>query len=450
MQIEAQITIIGAGLAGSEAAWQAAERGTTVTLYEMRPVASTPAHATDHFAELVCSNSLGSTCPHRAPGVLKAELRQLGSLLLAIAERAAVPAGTALAVDRELFSRTVTSALTAHPNIAVRRQEVTEIPAFSDAPTIISSGPLTSNALAQSLQALTGQAALSFYDALAPIVTLDSIDMTKAFRASRYDRGSDDGDYINCPMTEEEYTRFWQALVTAEQAPLHGFEENDARFFEGCLPVEVLARRGENALAFGPLRPVGLEADGGRAHAVVQLRQDNLAGTLYNLVGFQTNLRWGEQERVLRMIPGLERAEFVRFGQMHRNTFLSSPALLQPTLQSRLRADLFFAGQITGVEGYVGSIATGLLAGLNAARMASNQHPIILPPTTMLGALVHYATHADVRSFQPMKANFGLLPPPDHKLRKQERYDYYAERSHKALSRLIRSYDIVPTTPNLL
>lgn len=438
-----ELAVVGAGLAGSEASWQAAERGVQVTLYEMRPAVPTPAHTTDRFAELVCSNSLGSTLPHRAPGVLKAELRQLGSLLLTCAEAAAVPAGSALAVDRTLFADSVTQALETHPNITVRREEVGAVP---DTTTIIASGPLTSDSLAASLRELTGREALSFYDALSPIVTADSIDMTVAFRASRYRDHEDGGDYVNCPLDEEGYERFRQALTTAERAALRDFEEKDARFFEGCLPIEVIASRGRETLAYGPLRPVGLvdPRTGERPFAVVQLRQDNLAGTLYNMVGFQTNLRWSEQERVFRLIPGLEGAEFVRLGQMHRNTFLSSPTVLQPTLQSRRRTDLFFAGQLTGVEGYVGSIATGLLAGVNAARLLKGDYPVILPPATMLGALVHYVTHAEIGSFQPMKANFGLLPAPEHRLKKQERYQYFAERSSKVLASFIGSACISP------
>ncbi len=437
------LTIIGGGLAGSEAAWQAAERGIRVILYEMRPAVHTPAHISDRFAELVCSNSLGSTLPDRAPGVLKAELKTLGSLLLACAEAAAVPAGSALAVDRTIFADTVTEWIATHPRITIHRQEVHSVP---DGPALIASGPLTSDALAADLQRLTGQTSLSFFDALAPIVSLDSVDMRVAFRASRYDEGSDEGDYINCPMNEGEYDRFWQALNQAERSPLRDFEQEDARFFEGCLPVEVIAGRGREALAFGPLRPVGLvdPRTGERPFAVVQLRQDNLAGTLFNLVGFQTNLRWGEQERVFRLIPGLENTEFVRFGQMHRNTFLNSPVILHPTLQSRRRADLLFAGQITGVEGYVGSIATGLLAGLNAARLLAGQYPVIMPPNTMLGALVHYATHAEAKSFQPMKANFGLLPPAEHRLKKRERFAFYAERSERSLRRFLRDAGIEP------
>ncbi len=425
-----ELIVIGGGLAGSEAAWQAAQRGISVTLYEMRPVRMTPAHVTDRLAELVCSNSLGSKLVDRAPGLLKEELRRLDSLILACAEEAAVPAGGALAVDRERFAALVTRRIESHPRITVRREEVTTIP---DTPTIIATGPLTSDALAQEIARLTGQDALYFYDAMAPIVTYESINMEVAFRASRYGRGeAKDGDYINCPLTQEEYDRFVEALVTAERIPLRDFEREDPRFFEGCLPIEELARRGHEALAFGPLRPVGLvdPRTGRRPHAVVQLRQDNLAGTLYNLVGFQTNLRWGEQRRVFRMIPGLEEAEFVRYGQMHRNTFINAPLLLEPTMQFRRRPDLFFAGQITGVEGYVGNAATGWVAGFNAARLLRGKPPVALPRTTMIGALCHYVSHADPGTFQPMKANFGLLPPlPRRYRKKRERYRAYAERA---------------------
>jgi methylenetetrahydrofolate--tRNA-(uracil-5-)-methyltransferase len=440
------LTIVGAGLAGSEAAWQAAEHGVQVLLYEMRPRKTTPAHVTDRFAELVCSNSLGSALPDRAPGMLKEELRTLGSLLLACAEKAAVPAGSALAVDRMAFANMVTEHLTSHPRIKVHREEVVRMP---DGPAVIATGPLTSEALSEELQAWTGQHALSFFDALAPIVTLDSVNMDVAFRAARYDRGGEEGDYINCPMTKDTYERFWQELLEAEQAPLRDFEQQDARFFEGCLPVEIIASRGQKSLLYGPLRPVGLKdpRTGERPHAVVQLRQDNLAGTLYNLVGFQTNLRWSEQERVFRMIPGLENAEYVRFGQMHRNTFLSSPTLLQPTLQTRQRVDLFFAGQITGAEGYVSSIATGLLAGLNASRLLRGEYPVILPPVTILGALTHYITHADRSNFQPMKPNFGLLPQPEHRMPKRDRYAFYAERSQNALRTFLRANAIEPPSP---
>lgn len=427
-----EIAVVGGGLAGSEAAWQAAERGVRVTLYEMRPLRMTPAHVSDRLAELVCSNSLGSDLPDRAPGLLKAELRRLRSLVLACADETRVPAGGALAVDRERFAAEVTRRIEAHPRIRLVREEVTAIP---DSPAVIATGPLTSDALAQAIAALAGQEHLYFYDALAPIVTADSIDMSVAFRASRYG-GEDGGDYINCPMTEEEYARFVEALVAAERIPLRDFEREDAHFFEGCLPIEVLAARGRDALAFGPLRPVGL-ADprtGKRPYAVVQLRQDNLAGTLYNLVGFQTNLKYGEQERVFRMIPGLEHAEFVRYGQMHRNTFINAPLLLDATMEFRQRRGLFFAGQITGVEGYVGSVASGWLAGVNAARFARGQSLLALPPTTMLGALCHYVSHADPATFQPMKANFGLLPPLEPPVRdKRRRYQAYVARAMAAL-----------------
>jgi methylenetetrahydrofolate--tRNA-(uracil-5-)-methyltransferase len=424
---ESAITVVGGGLAGSEAAWQAAEHGVDVTLYEMRPHKTTPAHIGDHLAELVCSNSLGSDLPDRAAGVLKAELRYLGSLVLACADEARVPAGGALAVDREVFAAGVTRRVEAHPRIRVVREEMTVIP---DGPVVVATGPLTSDPLAGAITELTGQECLYFYDALAPIVGAESIDMSVAFRASRYGRG--DADYVNCPMTEEEYGRFVDALLAAERIPLRDFEQEDARFFEGCLAVEVLAARGREALAFGPLRPVGLTdpRTGRRPYAVVQLRQDNLAGTLYNLVGFQTNLRYGEQERVFRLIPGLGQAEFVRFGHMHRNTFINSPLLLEPTMAFRGRPGLFFAGQITGAEGYVGSIGSGWVAGVNTARFALGQEPLALPQTTMLGALCHYVSHAEAESFQPMKANFGLMLPLDPPVRnKRKRYQAYAERA---------------------
>ncbi len=423
--------VVGGGLAGSEAAWQTAERGVQVMLYEMRPLKMTPAHVSDRMAELVCSNSLGSDLPDRAPGLLKAELRHLRSLLLACADATRVPAGGALAVDRERFAAEVTRCIESHPRIRIVREEVTAIP---DVPAVIATGPLTSDALAQAIAVLAGQEHLYFYDALAPIVAADSIDMSVAFRASRYEE--EGGDYINCPMTEEEYARFVEALVAAERIPLRDFEREDARFFEGCLPIEVLAARGRDALAFGPLRPVGLTdpRTGKRPYAVVQLRQDNLAGTLYNLVGFQTNLKYGEQERVYRMIPGLEHAEFVRYGRMHRNTFINAPLLLDATMEFRRMRGLFFAGQITGVEGYVGSVGSGWLAGVNAARFALGQPLLTLPPTTMLGALCHYVSHADPTTFQPMKANFGLLPPLNPPVRnKRRRYQAYVARALAAL-----------------
>jgi methylenetetrahydrofolate--tRNA-(uracil-5-)-methyltransferase len=438
--MDSELTVIGGGLAGSEAAWQAAQRGIRVTLYEMRPARNTPAHVTDRLAELVCSNSLGARSLDRALGLLKEEMKRLGSLVVACAEAAAVPAGGALAVDRVAFAEAVTARVAAHPNITLRRQEVTRLP---DGPTIIASGPLTSDALAAEIVALTGQDRLAFFDAIAPIVEADSINMDIAFQASRYERGEqDEGDYLNCPMTEEEYRAFVDALLAAETIPLRDFESRDKRFFEACLPVEVLGARGSEALAFGPLRPVGLinPHTGRRPYAVVQLRQDNLAATLYNMVGFQTNLRWGEQRRVFRMIPGLENAEFLRYGQMHRNAFINSPTLLDATLRLRAsnlyspisnpRPPIWFAGQITGTEGYVGSAMSGLVAGLNAVRTLRGRPPLAFPPTTMIGALLHYISHAEPKDFQPMKANFGLLPPLEKRVRrKAERYQAYASRA---------------------
>ena len=406
--------IIGGGLAGTEAAWQLAEQGIQVKLYEMRPQRQTPAHITHQLAELVCSNSLGSMLPHKAPGLLKAELRGLGAMILACAAQTAVPAGSSLAVDRDKFAELVTAKIEAHPHIELIREEVTAVP---QVPTIIASGPLTSSALTSSISELSGEDHLYFYDAVSPIVDFESIDTSIAFRQSRYDEGQEEeGDYINCPMTKEEYDRFCDALLEAETITLKQFEQEDPHFFEGCMPVEVMARRGRKALAFGPMRPVGLidPRSGKRPYAVVQLRQDNLIGSLYNIVGFQTNLKWGEQKRVLRLIPGLENAEFLRYGMMHRNTYINAPRMLQPTLQYRGRTDLFFAGQIIGVEGYMGNAATGLVAGLNAARLLKRQMPVIFPTNTMLGALCHYVTHASIKDFQPMKANFGLFPPAAH------------------------------------
>ena len=432
------VTIIGAGLAGSEAAWQAAQRGAKVVLYEMRPVKTTPAHTTDRFAELVCSNSLGSNLIDRAMGLLKEEMRRVGSLIIAAADATALPAGGALAVGREAFSSYITEVLSKHPRIEIRREEVTEIPA--EGPVIIATGPLTSEPLAKEIARMTGQEYLYFYDAMAPIVAAESIDMSIAFRQSRYGRDSGEGDYINCPMNRDEYYRFVEELIGAKTIPLRDFEKEDERFFESCLPVEVIARRGKDALAFGPLRPVGLRdpRTGKRPFAVVQLRQDNLAGTLYNMVGFQTNLKWGEQDRVFRLIPGLEHAEFVRYGQMHRNTFINSPKLLRPTLQFKDREDLFFAGQITGTEGYVGSAMGGMVAGINAVRLLKGLDPITFPRETMIGALLFYITHADPKDFQPMKANFGLLPPLSRPVRgKKQRYRAYAERALQALEAVL-------------
>lgn len=446
-----QLTIIGGGLAGTEAAWQAAQRGITVSLYEMRPVRQTPAHVSDHLAELVCSNSLGSDLPDRAPGLLKSEIRRLDSLILQAAGQAAVPAGGALAVDREQFALEVTRRIESHPRIELRREEVTRIP---DTPTIIATGPLTSDTLAAELANLSGKEYLYFYDAISPIVEADSINMEIAFRASRYERGDqDEGDYINCPFTAEEYMTFITALREAEKITLKKFEQEDEHFFEMCLPVEELARRGDKALAFGPMRPVGLRdpRTGQRPYAILQLRQDNLAGTLYNLVGFQTNLKWGEQRRVFRLIPGLEKAEFMRYGMMHRNTYINSPMLLQPTMQWHNRSDLFFAGQITGVEGYVGNAATGLLAGINAARLLQGQPLVTLPQTTMLGALCHYVTHAEPKDFQPMKANFGLMPPTEKKIRnKRARYQAYADRALQDLENVVDEYGLEVGEPALI
>jgi methylenetetrahydrofolate--tRNA-(uracil-5-)-methyltransferase len=434
------LTVIGGGLAGTEAAWQAAQRGVMVYLYEMRPAVSTGAHRTPDLAELICSNSLGSNLPDRASGVLKNELRRLGSLLVDCAEASALPAGSALAVDRDAFARTATERILAHPLITLIRQEVTRIPS---GPVILATGPLTSEPLSRAIATLTGEQHLYFYDAIAPIVAAETINMNIAFRASRFGRGAqEEGDYINCPFTKEEYQAFVDTLVNAERIELRAFEAGieqgvDAgaqQFFEGCLPVEIIARRGRQSLAFGPMRPIGLKdpRTGKRSHAIVQLRQDNLAGSLYNLVGFQTNLTYPEQRRVFRMIPGLENADFVRYGQMHRNTFVAAPKILLPTLQYRSRPDIFFAGQITGVEGYMGNIATGLLAGWNAARLLQGQPPLSLPPETMLGALCHYITHANLKDFQPIKANFGILPPLEtsRRLGKRDRSRLYAERAY--------------------
>jgi methylenetetrahydrofolate--tRNA-(uracil-5-)-methyltransferase len=436
--------VIGGGLAGSEAAWQAAELGVRVSLYEMRPQQRTPAHVSDRLAELVCSNSLGSNLRDRSPGLLKEELRRLGSLVLACADITAVPAGGALAVDRDAFAELVTERISSHPRIDLRREEVTAIP--EGVHTVVATGPLTSPSLAAEIVSLSGADYLYFYDAMAPIVTAESVDMSVAFRASRYGQGDGEGDYLNCPMTEAEYERFVEELVMAETTALRAFEQEDPRFFEACLPVEVLAHRGRKSLAFGPLRPVGLTdpRTGRRPHAVVQLRQDNQAASLYNLVGFQTNLKWAEQERVFRLIPGLERAEFVRFGQMHRNTFINSPRLLWPTMQFRRREDLFFAGQITGTEGYVGSVASGLMAGLNSARLIAGKPCVEFPLTTMIGSLCSYICNADPDNFQPMKANFGLLPPLDRPVRKKrERYAAYARRALADLEDTIGRLDFL-------
>lgn len=449
--MEKTLNIIGGGLAGSEAAWQAAQRGVNVNLFEMRPFVQTGAHATADLAELICSNSLGSRLPDRANGVLSAELTHLNSLLLECATLTQIPAGGALAVGRDAFSHLVTEKIVNHPNITLIREEVKTIP---EGVTVIASGPLTSPALSADIQKLAGMDSLSFFDALAPIVAGESIDMNIAFRASRYDRGvQEEGDYINAPFTREQYDHFVSELLKAERIELKSFEtqmETGVRaglhpFFESCLPVEVIAQRGERALAFGPMRPVGLTNPhtNRRPYAVVQLRQDNLAGDLYNLVGFQTNLKYAEQKRVFRLIPGLEKAEFVRYGQMHRNTFIAAPLLLNAHLQFKTQPHLFFAGQITGVEGYLGNIATGLLAGVNAVRFLNHQPLLQLPPTTILGALLNYITQAEIKHFQPMKANFGILPPLSSPPRnKRERSSAYADRAFRDLQAWLLNHQL--------
>ncbi|QOY34458.1 FADH(2)-oxidizing methylenetetrahydrofolate--tRNA-(uracil(54)-C(5))-methyltransferase TrmFO [Anaerobacillus isosaccharinicus] len=419
------VNVIGAGLAGSEAAWQIASQGIPVKLYEMRPVKQTPAHHTDKFAELVCSNSLRSNALSNAVGVLKEEMRHLQSVIIRSADDCAVPAGGALAVDRHEFANLVTEWVKNHPLVEVITEEVTEIP---EGPTVIASGPLTSEKLSNHLKELTGQDYLYFYDAAAPILEVDSINMDKVYLKSRYDKG--EAAYLNCPMNEEEFNRFYEALIAAETVPLKEFEKEI--FFEGCMPIEVLARRGKKTLLFGPMKPVGLEdpKTDKRPFAVVQLRQDNQSGTLYNIVGFQTHLKWGPQKEVLQLIPGLENVEVVRYGVMHRNTFINSPKLLLPTYQFKGRQDLFFAGQITGVEGYVESAAAGLLAGLNAARLVLGKELVVFPVETVLGSMANYITTANEKNFQPMNANFGLLPTMEPRVKnKQERYEKLAMRA---------------------
>ncbi len=434
--------IIGGGLAGCEAAWQAAVRGIPADLYEMRPAVSTGAHTGGNLGELVCSNSLGSNLTDRASGVLKEELRMAGSLLVRCAEKAAVPAGNALAVDRDIFSAEIEKSIAGQPNIRVIREEVKSIP--QDRPVIIASGPLSSPSISESIRELCGIDNLFFYDAIAPIVEYSSIDLTVAYQASRYSKNEEDeGDYINCPFSKEEYEAFVNALTTAERIPLKDFESQiedgvaagKMSFFEGCLPVEVLAGRSMQALAFGPMRPVGLKdpRTGKRPWAVLQLRRDNLSGSLYNLVGFQTNLLQKEQQRVFRMIPGLENARFVRYGQMHRNTYICAPGILNAGLQMISHPSVFFAGQLCGVEGYMGNIAAGLLAGINAARYIRGETPVILPEETVSGSLFHYISTAETKHFQPMKANFGILPPLEIPARsKRERAGQYGERALNA------------------
>lgn len=427
-----RIVIVGAGLAGSEAAWQAAKRGAEVTLYEMRPQRMTPAHKTSGFAELVCSNSLRGAGMGNAVGVLKEEMHLMGSLIMEAAYATEVPAGGALAVDRVGFSRYITDKLESHPNVTILREEIHDIPSTDDQVVIVASGPLTDGALAEAIAGLTGEDSFYFYDAAAPIVTLESVDMSKAYRASRYGKG--EASYINCPMTKDEYLRFYDELIHAEMTHTHEFEKEI--FFEGCMPVEVMAARGEDTLRYGPLKPVGLEQPetGELPYAVVQLRQDNAEGTLYNIVGFQTHLKWPEQKRVFGMIPGLENAEFVRYGVMHRNTFLNAPKLLLPTMQYKYIENLFFAGQMTGVEGYVESAASGLMAGINAFRLASGEQPVVFPKESCHGALANYITMADQDNFQPMNVNFGLLPPLTEKLRqKKMKKEKLAERALTAI-----------------
>lgn len=424
-----KINVIGAGLAGSEAAWQAAEAGVAVNLYEMRPKKTTEAHHTNNFAELVCTNSLRGNNLTNAVGVLKEEMRRLNSVIISSADQTAVPAGGALAVDRDDFSELVTKRVKEHPLVTVIEEEITEIP---EGITVIATGPLTSEPLSKAIQAFNGSEGFYFYDAAAPIIDKSTIDMDKVYLKSRYDKG--EAAYLNCPMNEEEFYAFREALVNAEVAPLKEFEKE--KFFEGCMPIEVMASRGPKTMLFGPMKPVGLEdpKTGKRPYAVIQLRQDNAAASLYNIVGFQTHLKWGEQKRVFRMIPGLEQAEFVRYGVMHRNSFMNSPELLQQTYQSRKRDDLFFAGQMTGVEGYVESAASGLVAGINAAKLAKGEEPIIFPQETTIGSMAYYITHAEGKHFQPMNANFGLLSELPERIKdKKSRYEALANRALTAL-----------------
>ncbi|WP_338444342.1 FADH(2)-oxidizing methylenetetrahydrofolate--tRNA-(uracil(54)-C(5))-methyltransferase TrmFO [Bacillus spizizenii] len=429
------VNVIGAGLAGSEAAWQLAKRGIQVRLYEMRPVKQTPAHHTDKFAELVCSNSLRSNTLANAVGVLKEEMRALDSAIIAAADECSVPAGGALAVDRHEFAASVTNRVKNHPNVTVINEEVTGIP---EGPTIIATGPLTSESLSAQLKELTGEDYLYFYDAAAPIVEKESLDMDKVYLKSRYDKG--EAAYLNCPMTEEEFDRFHEALTSAETVPLKEFEKEI--FFEGCMPIEVMAKRGKKTMLFGPMKPVGLEhpVTGKRPHAVVQLRQDDAAGTLYNIVGFQTHLKWGDQKEVLKLIPGLENVEIVRYGVMHRNTFINSPSLLKPTYQFKNRSDLFFAGQMTGVEGYVESAASGLVAGINAAKLVLGEELVTFPQETTIGSMAHYITTTNQKNFQPMNANFGLLKELPVKIKnKKERNEQYANRAIETIQTILKT-----------
>jgi methylenetetrahydrofolate--tRNA-(uracil-5-)-methyltransferase len=431
------IQVIGGGLAGTEAAWQIAQAGVPVVLHEMRPLRQSPAHHTEELAELVCSNSFGAQSSDRASGLLHTELRRLDSIVIGKADEHAVPAGGALAVDRAVFSRELTQTLANHPLIELRRGEVQHIPA--EGVVVLTTGPLTSSSLAEDLQRYTGMEYFSFFDAASPIVVGESINREIAFMASRYDKG--EAAYLNCPMNQEQYLHFWRELCAAEKAELKDFEQETAKFFEGCLPIEEMARRGEDTMRYGPLKPVGLfDARKGdfrdpknqsqRPYAVVQLRQEDKAGQLWNMVGFQTNLRWGEQKRVFRLIPGLENAEFVRMGVMHRNTFINSPELLYTTLQFKSRPTLLAAGQLVGTEGYTAAAAGGWLAGTNAARLVLGLEPVTLPPATMMGALFEFISSASPKHFQPMPPNFGILPPLSARIKnKQERYGAYRDRS---------------------
>ena len=416
-----KINVIGAGLAGCEATWQLVKRGHEVNLYEMRPKKMTPAHKTSGFAELVCSNSLRSDALTNAVGVLKEEMRMLDSLIMRFADKNRLPAGSALAVDREGFSKDITDFIRNHPLVTVIEEEITEIP---EGYTIIATGPLTSDAFSVKIREFLQTDQFYFYDAAAPIVVKSSIDFDKAYYKSRYDKG--DADYINCPMNKEEFYNFYHAVITAEKTKLKEFEKEI--YFEGCMPFEEMARRGEKTLLFGPMKPVGLEKDGKRPYAVVQLRQDDAANTLYNIVGFQTHLTWPEQKRIIHMIPGLENAEIVRYGVMHRNTYICSPISLLPTYQSKNRLDVFFAGQITGVEGYIESSASGLLAGINMSRLVEGKEPIELPATCMMGAMVQYITHTSSTNFQPMNANFGIMKL-ETEVRKSERKEAYGKQA---------------------
>lgn len=423
-------SVIGAGLAGCEAAYQLSRKGVHVTLYEMKPIKYSPAHHSDQFAELVCSNSLRSDALTNAVGLLKEEMRTIGSLVISAADHNRVPAGSALAVDRKKFSHEITEKIQNDPHIDVVNEEIGEIPS---GPCVIATGPLSSDAMIQAISSLIDDKYCYFYDAAAPIVTAESIDMTKAYRKSRYDKGT--ADYINCPMNEDEFNAFYEALITAETAPVHGFE--DDKVFEGCMPFEVMAKRGRNTLLFGPMKPVGLEEpDGTRPYAVVQLRQDNAEASLYNIVGFQTHLKWGEQKRILHMVPGLENAEFVRYGVMHRNTYINSPVCLRETYQFKNRDDLFFAGQMTGVEGYVESAASGMLAGINLAHVLKGEQPVEPGSETVIGSMSHYITHADPEHFQPMNANFGIVHL-NAKVKKKDRKAAYAPQSLKIIKEMV-------------